>query len=84
MKKFKEKQVVEKEIVSVTCDRCGHELDDKELRYGKYHTIKYTGGYWSDWPGDLDTVIADLCESCLKELIEDFAEVGYYRNMKDK
>lgn len=75
-RKEKETETIEK-LEAVECDHpeCDTVIDGRELEFGNYHTIKYRGGYLSEWPGDLTTVKVDLCEECLKKLIGGFADV---------
>lgn len=62
--------------VSVTCDRCKRtfSFDEDFLETQEFHFIRFTGGYASVF-GDESDVECDLCQTCLKVLIGDFARV---------
>jgi len=68
-----------KELVleAMICDRCLVEFPVSDPLNGvqDFINIKGTGGYGSNWPGDLTTYELDLCEPCQKELFEPFARI---------
>jgi len=65
-----EVSVTRKEVVSITCDRCGKTFDDM-MDMQEFHRVKFTGGYSSVF-GDMTKVECDLCQDCLKDLIGDY------------
>lgn len=68
MKTYKSIHITTKELVSVTCDKCGKtETDIMELQ--EWYYIHFVGGYNSIF-GDGDEYESDLCQQCLKELLE--------------
>jgi len=76
MIKFKEKEIITKErkIISCQCDRCKVDyIDDFEIQ--EFHFIRFTGGYDSVF-GDGDKVECDICQHCLKKIIEKYCRVN--------
>jgi hypothetical protein len=60
---------------SITCDRCGKVTDSEDtLGRQEYFQIDFTGGYTSIF-GDGTHVRADLCDTCLQQLITPFARI---------
>jgi hypothetical protein len=58
------------EIESVTCDVCHTEYTDiQELQ--EFHHINFRGGYSSLF-GDETEVKCDICQHCLKPMIEKY------------
>lgn len=56
-----------------TCDRCKKTVEERDIfEYQEFYHIDFTGGYASVF-GDMNRVQADLCQQCLKELIDSFA-----------
>lgn len=57
-------------MTKIFCDKC-----NKELEFGDWvelqerHTIKFQGGYGSVF-GDGSRVLIDLCQHCLKSMLE--------------
>ena len=50
-------------------------VDSVDIEYQEGHHIAFTGGYASVF-GDGAKVECDLCQDCLKALIEDFCRVS--------
>ena len=70
MIKYKEtiREVVDKKILSVQCDRCKVDYtDDFEIQEFLY--VRFTGGYGSIF-GDCCRVECDICQHCLKKYTE--------------
>jgi len=60
-----------------TCDKCGktYEIDgtfEDQMEAQEFLHIDFTGGYFSIF-GDMNSIQADICQHCLKPLIEGFA-----------
>lgn len=75
---YKNKQVIERKAIKVGCDKC-HEIlsvGDDDLEIQEFLHIRFTGGYSSVF-GDETEVECDLCQRCLKEMID-----GLYRVKK--
>jgi hypothetical protein len=73
MKHYTEFITTEKELQSITCDKCHKEyLDIRETQ--EFLSINFTGGYGSVF-GDMLTIECDICQYCLKEMID-----GIYRS----
>jgi hypothetical protein len=70
MKTYKNIQVIRKDIVSMTCDKCGKtdivEKDYMDLQ--EWLHIHFVGGYDSVF-GDGDEYECDFCQQCTKELV---------------
>lgn len=60
-------------LVSITCDKCHKEYKeaDDDFEIQEFHCINFTGGYGSVF-GDETTVICDICQRCLYEMIKNF------------
>ena len=63
--------------ISITCDKCGkiYEVEGNELEIQEFLHINFTGGYMSVF-GDMNTVQADICQHCLRTMIESFMRVN--------
>lgn len=89
VKIVKEQQTTttKKVMVSVECDKCHTVYHEAEVDKGacinlrdtfeieEFHHIDFVGGYGSIF-GDGSRVQCDLCQHCLKGLIEPFARVS--------
>ena len=82
MKIFKKKEVTRKVITAIVCDRCGKSYKAEEEEYNEdileiqeFLHIDFVGGYNSVF-GDMNHVKADICQHCLKPLIESFARIN--------
>ncbi len=72
----RKKQRTYQEVLSCICDRCGKEfLVDDVIEMQEFHHIRFTGGYGSVF-GDEIKIECDLCQCCLKELIEPYYREG--------
>lgn len=73
MEIFKEKEIVEKIVTDIVCDKCNklfnYETDVMEFQ--EILSIDFWGGYLSVF-GDGVNVKCDLCQHCLKELLGDY------------
>ena len=76
MLEYRTEQVEKKVSDIFICDMCGKRLKIEKdfLEYQESYSIKFTAGYNSIF-GDENTIICDLCQYCLKELIDDFYRV---------
>jgi len=73
--KFVKKEVIEPELVAITCNCCTKQLELKErydLRLANFHNIEIEGGYGSDYPQDMDRLSFTLCSDCLKSFTSTF------------
>lgn len=63
----------EKEIVSITCDKCGKLYDSgsDSSEIQEFHHINFRGGYGSVF-GDGTQVNCDLCQHCLHMMLGDY------------
>lgn len=66
----------------IICNKCGKEESRQNnpdpSYYDRWHNFKATGGYGSFYPSDNETIEFDLCEECLKELIDSFVHSPKY------
>jgi hypothetical protein len=63
---------------SIICDVCGKEYDIEDyLEIQEFHHIDFVGGYGSIF-GDQSRVECDICQNCLKEMIENFCRIETY------
>jgi len=73
-KQMKEVMKTEYTLVSIICDVCGKNYyRDDLLEIQEFTHIRHTGGYDSVF-GDEESIECDICQHCLKELLE-----GKYR-----
>lgn len=72
IKKIKMEVEVE-ELDSVVCDECGKEyfVEENWEEVQEFHHIDFVGGYGSIF-GDGTNVQCDICQYCLKKMIEKF------------
>ena len=68
-------QVTEDNIKSVTCDRCKEKRARDKMMNQEYLKFSYEGGFFSEYPGDLNRIEFELCERCMEELFGGFARV---------
>jgi hypothetical protein len=68
------KQVTTSVVIhkAVVCNRCELTIDKEEVTNGNFLDVWYSGGYGSRM-GDCTEYRFDLCESCIMEIIKDFA-----------
>ena len=69
------RQVTEDVIESVDCDRCNEKIIGTKMTNNEYLKFSYEGGFYSEYPGDLNRIEFELCEQCMKELFGGFARV---------
>ena len=68
MKKYEQKEVSQKILVSVLCNMCEKETITESSPGGNGVHIRYEGGYDSEVIGDGTRLDLDLCEVCLNVL----------------
>jgi hypothetical protein len=56
-------------VVAKKCDSCGEEWERNTLGFDEFTHIDHVGGYGSVF-GDGTRVTSDICETCLKNLLE--------------
>ena len=67
--KFYTKETIEiDKPYSIVCDMCKTEYTD-EMELQEFHFINFTGGYGSVF-GDGNKIEIDICQHCLKGLID--------------
>ena len=74
------KKVKTSKPFAYTCDKCGktYEIDgtfEDQMEAQEFLHIDFTGGYGSIFH-DMNRIQADICQSCLKILIEGFARTS--------
>lgn len=67
MKHYKDTQITRKELVSMTCDKCG-KMEEDIMEFQEWQYINFTSGYNSIF-GDGYEYACDLCQECIKELL---------------
>ena len=79
----KEKQdMYVKKLLSCTCDVCKKDYIDDNFEFQEMIHIHNTGGYGSIF-GDGDKVDIDICQHCLKDIIDKFDIKGYLNRYED-
>jgi hypothetical protein len=66
MKNYREVNKVEKELISMVCDRC-HKTEDDVMELQEWLKLDFVGGFQSIF-GDGNQYRLDLCQKCMKEL----------------
>ena len=62
-------------VTGFTCDRCGKQVfNDDVFDAQEAHHVDFVGGYGSVF-GDGARVECDLCQSCLKHVLDGIARV---------
>ena len=75
MKHFIEEQQTVKVLDSITCDICGTTYDvENFIESQEFLFVDFVGGYGSIF-GDMTHVKCDICQHCLKKMID-----GKYRS----
>lgn len=80
----KKRVITEEVIETIICDRCKQSIASRTeegswsniVGIQEMHSIHFMGGFGSLF-GDGAIVKADICQTCLYELIKDFAEISY-------
>lgn len=75
MIEYKQQQITVKEPVKVICDKCKKEFDTENIKYQEFLHIDFVGGYDSAF-GDGNHVECDICDNCLKEMIQDYCRIN--------
>ena len=73
--KFVKKEVLEPELVAITCNCCSKRLEPHpyyDERLANFHNFEVEGGYGSDYPQDMDRLSFTLCSDCLKSFTSTF------------
>jgi len=60
-------------LMAIECDRC-KKFYDEPYDMQEFLCLNFHGGYYSVF-GDLVQVEADICQNCLKEMIEAFCRI---------
>jgi len=69
------KEVLERELVAITCNFCSKRLELKEQydpKLANFHNFEVEGGYGSDYPQDTNRLSFTLCSDCLKSFTSTF------------
>ena len=69
------KEIVERQMVAITCNFCTKRLELKEQydpKLANFHNFEVEGGYGSDYPQDMDRISFTLCSDCLKSFTSTF------------
>jgi hypothetical protein len=71
MKQYQDKHIIEKQVVTITCDRCKKvaTIDSSAFfEFQEFKTISLCAGYGSVF-GDGGYYEVDLCQHCLRDLL---------------
>lgn len=78
MRKFKSVTTQSEVLRSITCDVCKKPFDaareSAKLEIQEFHSINFVGGYGSIF-GDGRTVQCDICQRCLRKLLEPYLRI---------
>jgi hypothetical protein len=74
--KFVKKEVIEPELVAITCNCCAKQFKVPEHggyeELANFHDFEVEGDYGSEYPQDLDRISFTLCSNCLQEFTATF------------
>ena len=73
--KLVKKEIVEQQMVAITCNCCAKRLEPHpyyDERLANFHNFKVEGGYGSEYPQDMDRISFTLCSDCLKSIVSTF------------
>lgn len=73
--KLVKKEIVEHQMIAITCNCCTKRLELKEQydpKLANFHNFEVEGGYGSDYPQDMDRISFTLCSDCLKSFTSTF------------
>ena len=73
MKKYTEEIKTVKVLSKIECDKCGT-VYTEPYDMDEFLCLDFPGGYYSVF-GDLVQVQADICQKCLKKMIQTFCRV---------
>jgi hypothetical protein len=77
MKNYRDTIRADKELVSMTCDRC-HKTEDDIMELQEWMKLDFAGGFESVF-GDGNEYQLDLCQKCMQELFGTYLRfVGHY------
>ncbi len=71
MKIYTEIPATEKQLASITCDKCKTAYEVGDLGADEFLSIKLDGGFDSAF-GDGSSVEGDFCSPCTRELLGDY------------
>jgi len=66
-----EQAVIETQVSSVLCDKCGKEMSTYESPMGNGVCINYRAGYDSEHFGDGTLISFDVCEECIFNMVKE-------------
>jgi hypothetical protein len=62
-----------RKVIAIICDKCEQKINDK-TEMQEVFMLRHEGGYNSIF-GDCANVECDICQYCLKEMVEDIARI---------
>jgi len=68
--KYKNIKIKEKEINSITCNKCKKKFKKKNIEFSPITEFKFDFGYGSKRDGE--EIYFDLCDECVDEFINSF------------
>jgi len=72
--------VEKKKLLFMACDKCRKYYDDP-YEIQEFHQISFTGGYGSAF-GDMTKIECDICQHCLKVMINGIYREDYHQYME--
>lgn len=67
---YRDKKITIHELTSKTYDICHTTYDRANGGFNEFHHVDFVGGYFSVF-GDMVHIVCDICQRCLKSMIED-------------
>ena len=75
MKNYKDKKIVQEQLISIICDCCKEEYSESDIfEIEEFLNISKLGGYGSIF-GDGNIIKLDLCQHCVKKLLGDYIRI---------
>jgi len=73
-------EITRNKVCSIRCNKCGEEMITECSPTGRGINVNYEAGYDSKIHGDGVTVSFDLCEVCIKDLMDGFCIPAQIKN----
>lgn len=72
------KRTIEVDVCDdMLCNKCGKSFYEKNGEPEGLIDLRFTGGYYSQYFGDMTSIKFDICEKCLYEWVEAFKISAY-------
>jgi hypothetical protein len=74
--KLVKKEIVEQQLVAITCNCCATRFEVPEFggyeELANFHNFEVEGDYGSEYPQDMDRLSFTLCSDCLQAFVSTF------------